>query len=56
MSLKKFLISALIVFLAGVAILYSGANRAPFRQHNPNGPHPQTHSAAPLSAGTNYLA
>ncbi len=56
MSLNKFLIGALILFLVGIGILYSGANRAPFREHNPNGQHPQTHSVVPFNSGNKNLA
>ena len=49
MSLDKFLTGALIVFLVGLGILYSGVNRTPFRQHEHDGPqHQKTHSALPL--------
>lgn len=35
MKLQRFLLGSLIVFLLGIAVLYTGANRAPFRQPNP---------------------
>nr|WP_320146727.1 hypothetical protein [uncultured Anaeromusa sp.] len=32
MTLQKFFLAALVVFLVGVAVLAGGFNRAPFRQ------------------------
>lgn len=45
MSLQRFLAAAFVVFIAGVVILYSGLNRAPFRQNNHGPGHQQGHSS-----------
>ena len=47
MTLKKFLVVALVIFLAGLAGLYGGINRAPFRQGDPG--HHQQHGHAPAT-------
>lgn len=46
MKPEKFLIFALILFFLGITVLYSGINRAPFRQAEPGSQ--QTHSHAML--------
>lgn len=51
MSLERFFIGALVVFLLGLGVLYSGVNRAPFRDHNPGSHHPHTHSVLPVDGG-----
>jgi len=54
MSIERFLVGAFIVFLVGIGVLYSGVNRAPFRQQNPGGQHPPTHSVLPFYSIDNY--
>lgn len=54
MSLERFFIGALVVFLLGIGVLYSGVNRAPFREHNPGSHHSHTHSVLPFAAGDSY--
>ncbi|HWR55944.1 MAG TPA: hypothetical protein VN462_05525 [Negativicutes bacterium] len=51
MNLQRFLLWSLIVFLLGLAVLYTGANRAPFRQSSPG--HGQHQSS--LSNGATVL-
>lgn len=42
MTLQKFFIIGLLVFLLGLTALYTGINRAPFREA---GGHPSDHSS-----------
>lgn len=42
MTLERYTVFAIGLFLAGIVILYSGFNRAPFRQ-TPNHGHPTQH-------------
>lgn len=42
MTLERYTVFAIVLFLLGVFILYSGFNRAPFRQ-TPNHQHPAQH-------------
>ncbi len=48
MTLQKFLLVALVIFFAGLGLLVSGVNRAPFRQINPQPQHQQGHSSSGL--------
>jgi hypothetical protein len=45
MTLQRFIAVAFVVFVAGVMVLYSGLNRAPFRQNNHGPGHQQGHSS-----------
>jgi len=45
MTLQRYSVFAIILFLIGVFTLFSGFNRAPFRQ-TPNQEHPAQHSQA----------
>jgi hypothetical protein len=54
MKLGKYIILALLFFLAGLAALYSGVNRAPFRQTLPEHS-PKQHGQAPLSRITTEI-
>lgn len=47
MSLGKYLLWALIFFIAGLTVLYSGVNRAPFRQAPPMSNPAQQHVLVP---------
>lgn len=57
MAVRKFILVALVIFFAGIAGLYGGVNRAPFRQDNPemHNQHghsqPMNHPAAENSSG-----
>lgn len=42
MTLQRYTVFAIVLFLLGASILYSGFNRAPFRQA-PNHAHPAQH-------------
>lgn len=42
MTLQRFFVAGLLVFLLGLSAVYAGANRAPFRDR---GGHPHGHSA-----------
>jgi hypothetical protein len=46
MTLQRFLIVGLVIFLLGLAALYTGINRAPFRQGEPG--HNQKHGSSSL--------
>lgn len=48
MNLQRFLAGALIVYLLGIAALYAGINRAPFRQHGPG--HQSQHQSSWLNS------
>lgn len=50
MNLQRFLLGSFIVFLLGIAMLYTGANRAPFRQHHPGH---QQHQSSGLDGAIN---
>lgn len=54
MTVHKFLVISLVVFLVGLAVLYTGGNRVPFRQQG--GTHEKHQSylpgpVEPLAAG-----
>lgn len=53
MTLERYTVFAIVLFLLGVFILYSGFNRAPFRQ-TPNHEHPAQHGQ--LLPGQNKTA
>jgi hypothetical protein len=45
MTLQKFLLVALVVFFVGIALLFAGVNRAPFRPAHPDSPNQHGHSS-----------
>lgn len=45
MTLQKFILVALVVFFVGIAALFSGINRAPFRYVNPDSQNKHGHSS-----------
>lgn len=56
MTLGKYLIFSLAVFLAGLTVLYLGVNRAPFRQAPPPSGHPmKQHGQVPLNKNNDML-
>lgn len=45
MTFQKYIFVALILFFVGIASLFSGINRAPFRQNNPDMEYQHGHSS-----------
>jgi hypothetical protein len=57
MSLGKYILLALSFFIVGLAVLYLGVNRAPFRQAPPMTHPAKQHGQAPadIMTGTSFL-
>lgn len=52
MTLQKYILVALVVFFVGIAALFSGVNRAPFRHINPDSQNKHGHSSWLIQAPT----
>ena len=53
MTLQRFLVAALLVFVLGIGALYAGSNRVPFRQGESHGQemqHKSSRSSADITA------